>query len=177
MNKEIWKPVVGFEGVYEVSNFGKVRGVERLVKHSSGSYYTKKSKELKLVESTSKGKKYYAVKLSCNGVSKTHNVHKIVAMAFLNHSPCKWNAVIDHIDGDGQNNRVDNLQILTNRENISKGYSTKDKSSKYVGVYKLKSSGKYRARIWIKGRFENLGTFDTEEEAGKAYLDKLNSLT
>ena len=100
--EEIWKEINGFEKLYMVSNTGKVKRVD-------------KNKKLKLY--TNKNNGYIYVNLSGNGKNKVLRVHKIVAEAFIpNKNKYK---VINHKDGNKQNNRVDNLEWCTQKQNIN----------------------------------------------------------
>ena len=85
-------------------------------------------------------------------------------MTFLNHVPCKFKIVVDHIDNNKLNNNLNNLQLLTNREN-----STKDSFNKcgYLGV--SKSNKKFKASIRINGVAIYLGSFDTAKLAHEKY--------
>lgn len=74
---------------------------------------------------------------------------------------------IDHIDGNKQNNRIDNLRLFTPLENMRNRGTNKNNTTGYNGVY-LTSSGKYRARIKIKGKLIGLGTFVNFDDAVKA---------
>lgn len=100
--KEIWKDVVGYEGLYEVSNLGKVRSVSR---------GNRKGRVRVLYQSG----RYLDVVLSKEGKHKTHDVHRLVAMAFIPNPNNK--AQIDHIDGNSINNNVTNLRWATPKEN------------------------------------------------------------
>lgn len=150
---EIWKDVVGYEGLYKVSNLGNI-------------FSTRSGKNLKPSVNTNG---YYIVGL-CNKGQKTHKVHQIVACSFLGHIPCGMYKVVDHIDGHRLNNDVNNLRIVSNRENTS---SYKNKTSRYVGVSYHKRSKKYQSSIYLNGKSMFIGRFDSEEEAYKAYLSKL----
>ena len=158
---EIWKDVVGYEGSYEVSNFGRVRSLDRL--DSRG--HNLKGKALKLCED---GRGYEHVKLYREGRASTKKVHQLVAESFIGPRPQKL--VVDHIDNDPFNNRVENLQYISIRLNSSKD----TKRDLPTGVSKLRS--KYQAQIQIDGRLVYLGMFETPEAASKAYLKKLLTL-
>lgn len=109
--EEIWKPVVGYESYYEVSNLSKVRSISRTVK----LYRGEKRMEGKVLSPRLRNG-YYAVELTVNGIEKTKSIHRLVAEAF-----CKKNegcSVIDHIDANKQNNRSDNLEWITHKEDI-----------------------------------------------------------
>lgn len=111
---EIWKPIKGYEGVYEVSNFGRVRSLDRKVLfHGTRSAF--KGRILKT--STSKG--YKILSLAKDGFIRTKSVHRLVAEAFLpnpNNYP-----QINHKDEDKTNNHVENLEWCTAKYNTSYG--------------------------------------------------------
>jgi len=110
-----WRAVVGFEGAYEVSNAGEVRSLARVVLRSNGSPNTVRPRLLK--QSISKTG-YATVSLSQPGApSVTHNVHVLVAMAFLEPQPAEGKWHVDHIDFDRTNNMADNLRWLSAEEN------------------------------------------------------------
>lgn len=96
--QEIWKDISGYEGLYKVSNLGKV-------------YSVKRNKYMSLCYSNG----YDRVLLSKNGKSKNIFVHRLVAQTFIpnpNYKPC-----IDHIDGNRANNNVNNLRWVSYKEN------------------------------------------------------------
>lgn len=95
--EEVWKDIKGYEGIYQVSNFGNVRRVKMLKQ-----YYDE-----------SKG--YNVVCLSKNGNSKVVKVHQLVAKAFIPNPDNK--SCIDHINTDRTDNRVENLRWVTQEEN------------------------------------------------------------
>lgn len=104
---EIWKPVVGYEGLYEVSNIGRVKSLERYV-NDRGGFKLLKERILKEVQSRSG---HLKVKLSKNSMSKLYFTHRLVAQAFI---PNPDNLpVINHKDEDPINNRVENLEWCT----------------------------------------------------------------
>ena len=142
MDKEIWKDIKGYEGEYQVSNFGRVRSIDKYVNcgliHSNKAL--KKGKILKLSERNG----YLGVGL-CNGKSqKSKLVHKLVAEAFIE-NPNNYNCV-NHKDENKQNNCVNNLEwcsILYNNtygnrlKKISKSLINNPKISKKVNQYDL----------------------------------------
>lgn len=75
--------------------------------------------------------------------------------------------MVDHINGDGRDNRKANLRAATPKQNV---WNTKARGkSKYKGVWQVKGTGKWCARIKVNGKQRNLGRFDDEVEAAKAY--------
>ena len=173
--QEVWKPVVGYEGIYEITNTGKVYslpkkwiGAKECIRSHNGKYLS--------VQKSTAG--YFRVLLSKDGISKTREIHQLVAEAFLNHTPCGYKLVVDHIDNDKTNNKVCNLQLITQRENASKNSSKSinEKSSKYVGVCFDKSRNKYQSRIKINNKTIFIGRFETEYEAHLAYQQRLKEL-
>lgn len=110
--KEEWRSVVGYEGMYEVSNVGTIRSLNRIVSRSDGGIRNIKGKILK-TRIDKNG--YERVGLNKNGNSKLWLVHRIVGMAFLEkRSGCDY---IDHIDGNRSNNLPSNLRWCTIIEN------------------------------------------------------------
>lgn len=110
---EIWKPVVGGEGYYEVSSWGRVRSLDRVVVRSNGRQLTVRGRILK--PGTNKYG-YPQVVLCVGGVEKTRTVHRLVAEAFIR--PCRKGEVVMHADDNPLNNHLSNLSIGTQSENI-----------------------------------------------------------
>lgn len=81
----------------------------------------------------------------------------------------EWATLIDHVDGDGLNNRLSNLRVLTNRRNSQNRYYHRDKT-KLVGTWWSKYHGKWRSEIKINGLKKHLGSFDNQLAAHKAYM-------
>ena len=161
---EIWKSIEGYEGLYEVSNFGNVKSLSRTITKGNITYVTKDKILKQSVDSVG----YPYVNLSDYKKQKTFRIHQLVAVAFLNHTPDKHKGlVIDHIDCNKLNNMTTNLQLITNKKNTSK--DRKNKTSKYTGVSWHKQSNKWLAQFRENGSVKYLGTFETEEEARDAY--------
>jgi hypothetical protein len=76
---------------------------------------------------------------------------------------------VDHRDGNGLNNRRDNLREVTNQQNCQNGVAHKDSTSKYRGVCWYTNYKKWRSTIYVDGKQKALGYFETEELAAKAY--------
>lgn len=167
---EIFKDIIGFEGNYQVSNFGRVKSLPKKIYMHKGGYYHTKERILK--QGITKG--YHTVGLCKNRKVETIKVHKLVAMAFLNHKPCGMKLVVDHINGKKSDNRVDNLQVISQRENTSK--NKKDHSSQYTGVSWSKNAKKWRSQVSINGKISFLGYFHCELEAKRTYEKVVSGL-
>lgn len=111
----IWKPVVGFEGLYEVSNTGIVKSLFRTVKSKGG----KKVVTEKILKPRLNEWGYEGVSLCKNGKQCDKLVHRLVAEVFI--SPFGGNQV-NHIDGNKRNNRVENLEWCTGSGNMKHAY-------------------------------------------------------
>ena len=167
---EIWKPIKGFEGIYEVSNYGNVKSLNRIDRIGR----RKKGIKLKLIIDSDG---YYRVNLYNYSVSNknTHaQVHVLVAIAFLGHKSCGYELVVNHKDFDRLNNFIDNLEIITTRKNTDLKHIPS--SSKYVGVHFHKRSGKWVSRIVIKRKRVHLGVFTNEYDAHLAYQKALSEI-
>lgn len=164
---EIWKDIEGYEGLYQVSSLGRVKSLERIVPNSSNGF--RKIKER--IRKTPKASHGYAnVTLSKGNKISVFLVHQLVAIAFLDHTPNKFELVVDHINDNKLDNRAENLQIVTNRFNSTKNPRG---SSKYVGVSFDNSNKKWKSAIQINGENILLGNFDCELKAAEAYQKKL----
>ena len=172
--KEIWRDVPGYKNYYQVSNQGRVRSLDRTVLTKRGERFYKG----KIIESNFNKGGYKKLNLSKDNKVQTFLIHQLVAIVFLDHEPNGHTLVCDHIDGDRANNNVENLQIVTQRENLSTCYRANESSfsSKYVGVTFNKAENKWRAGIRHKGKNNFLGQYKNEEKAAKAYQKALDEL-
>jgi hypothetical protein len=103
--REEWKPVLNYEGLYEVSSLGAVR---RWKKH------------LKCWRTLTPQKEYHgyrSVRLSRKGVARNAKIYRLVAQAFIGEIPLGYD--VDHIDNNRKNDEVSNLRIVTRRQNVS----------------------------------------------------------
>lgn len=160
MEKEIWKNIPGYENHYQVSNLGRVKSI-------------KFNKERILKYSKDRGG-YFQVVFSKNGQEKAFKIHKLVSIAFHNHTPCGMELVINHIDLDKTNNSAYNLEIVTQRQNGNKKHLKS--TSEYVGVHWYKEREKWQSQITINRKRKHLGYFKTEIEAHLAYQKALSNI-
>jgi hypothetical protein len=119
---EAWKPIIGYEDYYEVSDHGRIKSIEREVPHPNKGSQLIPEKILKQkihvnIFTLKKGKPTVdlSVALSKMGKMKYHNVRRLVYAAFVNPSIdfSRDRLVIINMDGDGRNNRLDNLAAVT----------------------------------------------------------------
>lgn len=170
MEQEIWRDVVSYEGAYRVSNYGNIKSIERFIVRKNGSIIPIKERILKFCLNKKTG--YFHVSLS----GKVKTIHIIVSEAFLGFKQCNGKLCINHIDGDKHNNNLSNLEIVTQRYNVSVGLRTKNKTSEYLGVSFHNGHKKWRAEIRHLKDCKTIGYFDSEIEASNAYQKALKHI-
>jgi hypothetical protein len=159
---EEYRAVKGYEGLYEVSNFGNVKSLKR-----------KRVLNDIILNPPINQRGYKLVNLNKNGLKYKIELHQLIAIAFLNHIPNGFKIVVDHIDNNPLNNRLDNLQLITHRENSSKD---KKGTSNYTGVSWNKQCKKWRSSILINGKTKYLGSYTNEIQASNAYQYELKRI-
>ena len=116
MSEEIWKDIKGFEGIYQASNLGRVKSLERFRKGKNGSLVTVKERILK-PKLTNRG--YYRVDLWKQSIGKHYKVHRLVWEAFNGSIP--EGLQVNHINEVKTDNRLSNLNLMTCKENTNWG--------------------------------------------------------
>lgn len=169
MQKEIFKDIPGYEGLYQISNLGRVKSLPRKMWSSRVFYYSKE----KFLKCSINTRGYNGVELRKDNKGKKYDIHQLLAYTFLNHKPSGMSLVVDHIDNNKTNNSLENLQIVTHRVNTSKD---KKGSSKYTGVSWHKNAKKWSAQIYFNGKLNHLGLFNCELKASLVYQNKLKEL-
>lgn len=114
-NNEIWKDVEGYEGLYQISNLGRVKRI--LFKNN----VIEKPKD-KILKTYNNGTGYRKLSLYKNNIQKQFLIHRLVAKAFL--SNLSKLDQVNHIDGNKENNRIDNLEWVSQSKNIIHSYKT-----------------------------------------------------
>lgn len=158
---ENWKAVKGYETLYEVSDLG---GIKSLTYN-------------KIMKPILKKWGYLNISLYKNKESRTFRVHRLILITFVenvNNYP-----VVNHINGNKSDNRVCNLEWVTESENNTHRYIGKQKSSKYTGVQWHKATNKWLAKYKLNQKATHLGVFENEYDAHMAYVNaiKANNIT
>jgi hypothetical protein len=163
MASEEWRQILGYEGLYEISNLGRVKSslhnFEKILKPS--------------LNRTG----HLVVNLSKKGTGKTFLVHRLVAMSFIDNEQNYKD--IDHIDQNPSNNHVSNLRWASRSLNCANSkIRINNKSSIYNGVSWCRQTKKWKSSIWHNHSVKCLGRFNDETTAARVYNEycKLHKL-
>ena len=137
--QEIWKDIVGYVGLYQVSNCGRVKSLDRVIFRKNGYIQTIKERILKPYISKNG---YKVVALSINGKHKTMYVHRLVAESFI--ISTIYNLDVNHKDGNKLNNHVDNLEWLSRSNNMKHAHN--------IGLIKVTDDWKNKIGKANKGK-------------------------
>jgi len=167
---EIWKDIPEYEGLYQVSNMGRVKGVYRRVRTKNNGYRIQKE-IIYNIRANKTG--YLRARLCNNGVNKKFCVHRLVMLAF--HGPSDLE--VNHIDGNKKNNCEWNLEYCTDKENKRHAYENElytnctpviqyDINNKYISRYRSAAEAKRKTGIFsenilacCKGKSKTSGGF------------------
>lgn len=170
-SNEIWKPVVGYEGLYRVSSIGNVYSEIKDVPTKWGSSFKRGGIVLK---SSLDADGYERVRLYKNQKSKTVQVHRLVAMAFIDKVEGKDQ--VNHMNGKRNDNRLENLEWCTCKENIIHSFKFHGRTTKliiYVQPVRITKDGFSLTFDSIKECREYLGAseagFSKQMKKGRTY--------
>lgn len=161
--EEQWKSVKNYEGLYEISNRGRIKTLERIY-YSGKNHSVAKLQEESIKHTRLSSNGYETVSLQKGSIYKGYSVHKLVWLHFGDRE-CPPELQLDHINGVKTDNRIENLQLLTPKANRRKSI----KRDLPIGV--ILHGNKYQAQITKYGKGHFLGLFNTPEEAHAKYLD------
>lgn len=141
MKNEIWKDVAGYEGLYQVSNLGRVKSLK----------YRKKNEERILARYQRKEKDYIRVQLWHGGKLKFAQVHRIEYEAF--YGPIPEGMEVNHINEDKTDNRLENLNLMTRKENANWGTAIERNSAKRMNTKAFRCSARPVLQFDLDGTF------------------------
>jgi hypothetical protein len=150
---EIWKDIIEYENLYQISNFGNVRN----------------KRFLQILKQGINRSGYFEIYLSKNSKQKTLKIHRLVALHFIDN--LRNLEFVNHIDGNKLNNHYSNLEWVSRRENNCHRFINIKTLSKFRGVSKANRGKPWRATITINKIQKYLGQFNTEEEAYQARIN------
>lgn len=161
---EIWKDIEGYEGYYQVSNLGRVKSLAKTIKRGS-NHLTIQERILKQINN---GNNYVRICLCKDGLKKFY-VHRLVASAFIEKKDHQNQ--VNHINKITNDNRVENLEWVSNRENCCHGRLTRKYTSKHIGVIYSNKSKRWTSHIKLGSVIKSIGVFDTEIQAHHARVN------
>ena len=131
MTVEVWKDIVGYEGLYQVSTLGRIKSLKRVVRWFSKNHWCERIDNEKILTQEVNSTGYSTVKFHVFGKKIKKNVHRIVAAAFIP-NPFK-KETINHKNGIRSDNRVENLEWATYSENNQHAYDVLHKRGCFLG--------------------------------------------
>ena len=167
--EEIWKDVIGYEGLYQVSSLGRVKGLEKKVTRSNRIHSLKE----RMLDPYVGFHGYKMFNLVGNGKTRSVALHRIITETFIPNPENK--RTINHKNKVKIDNRIENLEWCSDRENVSHAVKDKKKHSKYIGVTWDITKSHWIVRVRMKGTRKFVGTFKNEDLAGKAYIQFLQN--
>ena len=145
--EEIWKDIVGYEGYYLVSSFGRI-----------------KNKKEKIIFQTTTHHGYKRTVLQKKGIIKNFFVHRIVAESFIGPRPDGYQ--VNHKNLIRSDNNFQNLEYVTDSQNKKHSWLRRK------NFYEITDNKKFRVKIWYKNKHFCFGTYNTPEEAEEVYKKK-----
>lgn len=159
---EEWRDIKGYEGMYQVSNLGQVKSLERWTHFKNGKKpRLEKERILKLV---THHKGYFKAQLRKNDKMKAYFVHRLVAEAFIPNPEGK--SQVNHKDGIKTNNKTTNLEWVTQSENLKHSYHI-------LGVHKKSVEAMHAPRI--KAKSKPVDVYDSDGNLIREYSSQASA--
>ncbi len=133
---EIWKDISEYEGLYQASNLGNIRGLDRIIRHEQGGRIVERKIQGKVKNTRQTRTGYLICNLSKNGVLTTKSVSILVKEAFRGKPEKGYE--IDHKDENKLNNKLENLEYVTRKENINRSFNNGRKIASGDAHYRAK---------------------------------------
>lgn len=168
--KEIWKPIKGYEGLYEVSNKGRVKTLDKFFDWVDDIKIFHKGR---IIKKCNDSDGYEIIGLTKNKIRKTAKVHRLVAQAFISNSKKKPH--INHVDNNRKNNNVSNLEWVTPSENSAHMKNQKRARNQHFGKINTKMRADIRTYYYkICNKAEVARVFKISEGAVRLILKEKN---
>lgn len=164
-SKEIWKDIKDYEGLYQVSNLGRIKSLGRYMKNHSKKQWI----EEKILTPQLNQGGYMVVGLCKNGKRKVHRIHRIIAEAFIPNSENK--PYINHINGIKTDNTITNLEWCTNSENVQHGWDT----GLHVVTDKLRQVGYKHSKLYFNPKKQRKKVI--QYDLNNNFIKEWNSIT
>lgn len=167
---ELWKDISGYEGLYQISNLGNVKSLERINRNGRLVH------ERILIPSVG-GSGYLQVNLSKDNKAKIHQIHRLVAMKYIDNPENKQQ--VDHIDNIKSNNCAKNLRWVTPKENmnniITKNTLLNRPERKLTEEWKQRISEGMKGRVFSKESREKLSKSKMGHKVSKEFREKIST--
>lgn len=166
VQEEEWRDVPNYIKKYQLSNLSRVKSLKRKIFGGKVFYFNKE----KIMKQQLGDEERLVCTLTKDAVQTKFKIHQLMGITFLGHTPCGFEKIVDHKNNNSLDNRLSNLQIITQLENVRKD---KNPLSGQNCVYFDK--GKYRIRFNYKGKRTNFGRFGSKKEAVEFFkkIDKM----
>jgi len=163
---EIWKPIVGCECYYKISNLGNVHSLERVVEYkyktNSGTIIKRRLKKAKNLKTHINKVGYRTTDIQVEGIRHTLTIHRLIAEAFILNPENK--PTVNHRDGNKLNNNISNLEWNSYSENNKHAVDNGLRKSPWIGIFGVKHP-QSKPVIQLDKKGNKINEFDNAREA------------